>query len=178
MDRNKSALLVIDMLNDFLYGKLKCERCQEIIDEVRGLIDYARGKNIPVLYICDSHKPGDAEFEKWPPHAVEGTSGAEVIDELKVDDNDFLVKKKRYSCFFETELDSLLKKLGVDHLILSGILTDICIQHTTADAFFRGYKVTVVEECTETMSSEAKVSSFNYMEDMYGAKIILLKELK
>jgi len=177
MDKDKSALLVIDMLNDFLYGKLKCERCRGIIGDIGELIDLAHKRNIPVIYICDSHKPDDPEFEKWPPHAVEGTKGAEIIDELKPGDDDYVVKKTRYSGFFETELDSLLRKLGVNSLILCGILTDICIQNTAADAFFRGYGITVAEECTETMSDDAKSASFDYMGDMYGAKIISLKVL-
>jgi len=174
---SKAAVLVIDMLNDFLYGKLKCERCQRIIPDVKKLIDNAHEKNLPVVYVCDRHIKTDREFEKWPPHAVEGTEGAEIIDELKSKGEDYVVPKRRYSGFFQTSLDLLLRGLDVDEIILSGILTDICILHTAADAFFRGYKIVIPRECTEALSNQAKDHAFKFMEEMYGARVISLSEL-
>jgi len=177
MEVSGRAILVIDMLNDFLYGKLKCESCQNIIEDVKKLIEAGRGKGTPVIYLCDSHLENDKEFEKWPPHAVEGTEGAEVIEELKPGENDFIVRKRRYSGFFQTGLDELLKKLKVKELVLAGILTNVCVQNTAADAFFRDYRVVIPRECTEAISEEIRGNSLAYMEEMYGAKIVSLKDL-
>ncbi|MEX0567985.1 MAG: cysteine hydrolase family protein [Candidatus Njordarchaeota archaeon] len=174
---SKTAVLVIDMLNDFLYGKLKCERCQRIIPDVKKMIDRAHKKNLPVVYVCDRHIKTDREFEKWPPHAIEGTEGAEIIDELKPRKGDYVVPKRRYSGFFETSLDLLLRELNVNEIILSGILTDICVLHTAADAFFRGYRISIPRECTEALSDRAKDYAFKFMEEMYGANIVSLDEL-
>ena len=84
---------MIDMPDDFLYGTVKCERCQEIIGGDGKSLSYARKNHIPVIYMCDSHKPDDGDFEKWHPHAVEGTPGAEVMDELKPMNDDYVMKK-------------------------------------------------------------------------------------
>ncbi len=170
------AVLVIDMLYDFLYGKLACERCREIIPQVKVLIKEAREKNIPVIYVCDSHKKKDEEFNKWPEHAVEGTRGAEIIDELKPTEKDHVVKKTRYSCFYNTKLEKLLKKHGVGELILAGILTNICVQHTAADAFYRNHRTTVCRECTEALDEEAREKSLEFMKEMYNTKIKSLME--
>ncbi|HIE33706.1 MAG TPA: cysteine hydrolase [Candidatus Altiarchaeales archaeon] len=176
MQENR-ALLVIDMLNDFLYGKLKCERCQKIIPDIRKLIDFCRDKEISVIYVCDSHTKDDLEFKKWPPHAVEGTKGAEIISELKPDNKDFIITKRKYSAFFQTGLDSLLRERDIKELILSGILTDICIQHTVADAFYRGYRTIVPKECTEALSDEDKENSFRAMQNLYNTRVVSLDNL-
>ena len=175
--KENTAVLVIDMLNDFLYGKLKCERCQKIIPSVKRLIREARKSKIPVIYVCDSHRRNDPEFKKWPPHAVEGTKGAKIIDELKPGKFDFLVRKRRYSGFFHTDLNLLLRELNIKHVIISGILTNICVQHTAADAFFLGYKVTIPKETTEALDDDAKKHALEFMKEMYGAKIVSLKKL-
>ncbi|HEX55247.1 MAG: cysteine hydrolase [Candidatus Altiarchaeales archaeon] len=174
--KNRMALLVIDMLNDFLYGKLRCERCQRIIPNVRKLIQYSRENGIPVIYVCDSHIKNDSEFEKWPEHAVQGTKGSEIIPELKPREEDFIIKKRRYSAFFQTGLDSLLRELKIGEIIICGILTDICVQHTAADAFYRGYKTIIPKECTESLSDEAKEYSFRVMENLYNTRIVSLSE--
>ena len=173
----KQAVIVIDMLNDFLYGKLKCERCQKIIPELKKLLQTAREKNIAVIYLCDAHSKDDEEFNKWPQHAVKGSHGAEVIDELKPLKRDHVIKKTRYSCFFNTELENLLEKLEIKHLILCGILTDICVQHTAADAYYRNLKVSVPIECTEALSEDAKKESLEFMKAMYGAEILEVEYL-
>ena len=78
------ALVIIDMLNDFVKGALKNERSERIIPTIRDLIDAARVRGIPVIYSNDAHLPElDREFDIWGSHAVAGTKGAQVIDKLK-----------------------------------------------------------------------------------------------
>lgn len=174
----KAAVLVIDMLNDFVHGALKVERAAGIIPNIRRLLEHARGRGIPVIYANDSHLPkGDKEFQLWPEHAVAGTWGAEVIDELKPGQGDYVIRKRRYSAFYSTDLDLLLRELDVDTLILTGLVTDICVQHTAADAFFRGYRVIIPRDCVETVTEERHEAALEYMKSTYGCEITTTDEL-
>ena len=111
---NKPAILVVDMLNDFVYGALTCDRGKAIVPATAQLLDAARVANVPVIFCNDAHRKGiDRELVIWGDHAIADTPGAEVIPELKVSDSDYIVPKRRYSGFFQTDLDILLKELGV-----------------------------------------------------------------
>ncbi len=168
----KPAIIVIDVINDFVSGVLGSERASKIMPKIRRLLGYARGVGIPVVYVTDAHLPeGDREFDIWPSHAVDGTEGAKIVDELRPEAGDHHVKKRRYSCFYATGLEALLRELGVDTIVLTGLVTNICIQHTAADAFFRGYQVVVPRDCVEAPTEEAQKTSLSYMEQMYGAEI-------
>jgi len=176
----REALLVIDVLNDFVKpgGSLRVERAERIVPKLKALVEWAREKGIPVIYACDAHRRGvDAELALWGEHAIDGTWGAQVVDELRPEEGDFLVKKRRYSAFFGTDLDILLHELGVRKLILTGLVTNVCVQHTAADAFFRGYELVVVRDCCEALSAEAHERALEYMRTIYGARIITSEEL-
>ena len=168
----KPAILVIDMINDFVSGVLGSERSARIVPNIQGLLRYARGEEVPIIYITDAHLPeGDREFDIWPRHAVEGSEGAQVVDELEPEAGDHRIKKRRYSGFYATGLDGLLREFGVDTIVLTGLVTNICIQHTAADAFFRGYRVVVPRDCVEAPTDEAQRASLSYIEQMYGAEV-------
>ena len=174
----KTAVVVVDMINDFVSGTLKCERAVKIIPNIQRLLDFARKKKIPVIYTNDTHLPGiDEEFEIWPQHALVGTKGAEVIKELEPVKGDYVLQKRRYSAFFGTYLDLLLRELKVETLMLVGLVTNVCIQNTAGDAFFRGYRVIVPEDCVEATSEEAQKAGIEYMKTIYGCKITNLDEL-
>ena len=101
------GLLVIDMLRDFLAegGALFCgKESREIIPFVDRKIKEAHRAGQLVIYICDSHPEDDLEFKLFPKHCLEGTDGANIIEELEVLNRDVLIKKRRYSGFFETQL--------------------------------------------------------------------------
>jgi nicotinamidase/pyrazinamidase len=172
MESSGASVLVIDVINDFVSGVLGSERAAAIVPSVKGLLDHARGVGWPVVYITDAHLPeGDGEFDLWPAHAVEGTWGAQVVEEIRPMEGDHHLLKRRYSCFYATGLDALLRELGVGTVILTGLVTNICVQHTAADAFFRGYRVIVPRDCVEAPTDEAQRSSLGYMEEMYKAEI-------
>jgi len=135
----KKAIVIIDMLNDFVTGSLKCERAQRIIPNIRKLIDAAHAGGAPVVFSNDAHRPkGDREFEIWGPHAIAGSPGAQVIPELAPQAADFIVPKRRYSSFEGTDLKLLLQEEKVDEIVLCGLHTNICLRHTSADAFYDG----------------------------------------
>ncbi|MEM2893885.1 MAG: isochorismatase family cysteine hydrolase [Candidatus Bathyarchaeia archaeon] len=171
-------MLVIDMINDFVSGALGGERALRIIAPLRELLRRAREVRIPVIYVSDAHLPGiDREFELWPSHALEGSWGAEIIEELRPEAGDYNLKKRRYSAFYATGLDPLLRELGVDTVILTGLVTNICIQHTAADAFFRGYRVVIPRDCVEASTQDEQEAALRYMERIYGAKLVSSEEL-
>jgi len=168
----KPAIIVMDMINDFVSGVLGSDRAAKIVPNIQKLLDFARNKGVPVVYVTDAHLPkGDHEFDIWPSHAVDGTEGAKVVDALKPAEGDHHIKKRRYSCFYATSLEALLRELQVDTVVLTGLVTHICVQHTAADAFFRGYRVVVPRDCVEAPTDEAHKTSLRYMEEMYGAEI-------
>lgn len=173
------AVIVIDMLNDFVTGPIASPRVHHIIPEIKALCDRAREAGVPVVYANDCHTPEiDKEFAVWGPHAVEGTPGAEIIDELASQPGDYIVPKKTYSGFFQTTLDLLLRELGVDTVIITGWQADCCCRHTSADAFFRGYGIVVPRETTDTNTEEGYVGGLEYMKAIYGANICSVNDIQ
>lgn len=176
------CVIIIDMLNDFIVGELKCDRASRIVPSIKRLLEAARKNDVPVIYCNDAHYPHDFEVVyKWGVHAVKGTWGAEVIPELKPLEKDFIVEKRTYSCFFDSGLDSLLRSLyggeGAKTLVLCGIHTHICVKHTAADAFFRGYKIVVARDGVEAFTQEDHEQGMKYMEYFYNAKIMTVDEI-
>lgn len=179
---NNTAVILVDMLNDFVTGDLKCERASCIIPKLKKLVEAARKHNVPVIYSNDAHYPEDAEIvAKWGEHAIKGTKGAEVIPELKPTSKDYIVEKRAYSGFYETGLDSLLRSLfkgeGVKTVILGGLHTNICVRHTSADAFFRGYKIIIAKDGVEAFTQEDQDQGLKYLEYVYNAKIMTIDEI-
>ncbi len=101
------ALVVIDMLNDFVTGKISNPRAEGIIPSIRELLAQARADREEwlVVYANDAHLPNDFELRVWGEHAMAGTPGAEVIPELAVAKGDFVLPKRTYSSFHESGLD-------------------------------------------------------------------------
>ena len=173
IDPETSAVLVIDMLNDFLVkgGKMVLPGGNHIVPNQKALMDAARNINIPIIYVNDAHRPGlrtDREFLKRGQHCIEGSWGAEVIDALKPCAEDLIITKRRFSGFFETDLDLTLKDLNIQTLIVMGVVTNICVRSTIHDAFFRGYKVIVPTDCVEATGPREQESSLYDIETHFG----------
>ena len=176
------AIVIIDLLNDFVTGKIATERAKNVIPNLRKLVEAARQNNIPVIYSNDAHYPQDVEVtRKWGEHAIKGTEGAKVIPELEPKEKDYVIEKRTYSSFYETGLESLLRSLydgeGVKTLVLGGLHTNICVRHTAADAFFRGYKIVVANDGVEAFTQEDHEEGLKYLEYVYNAKIISVDEI-
>ncbi len=172
----KEALLVTDMLNDFVRegAPLEVPATRKIIPFIRSAIDTAHARGMPVIFICDAHAPDDKEFAKfgWPRHAVRGTRGAQVIDELRPAVTDPVVLKTTYSGFYNTDLDEILKRLGVDAVRITGCVTHICVLFTAADAVLRDYRVTVEEEGVAGIATEDHDAALRIMQNVLGVSVI------
>ncbi len=172
------AVLVIDMLNEFVTGKFGFEGAREIVPRIKRVLEWARRGGIPIIYVCDSHEPGDPELRVWGEHAMKGTEGAKIVPELSPSPGDLVIEKRTYSAFFSTQLDQLLKDKKIQELILMGLVTNICVQHTAADAFFRGYKIRVLTDCTASPVKEEHERALQYMKQVYGAELLSSEELR
>jgi nicotinamidase-related amidase len=176
------AVLVLDMLNDFVTGDLKTERATTIIKPIQKLVKAARAQGVPVIYSNDAHLSKDNEVvERWGKHAIKGTPGAEVIPELAPTKKDFVVEKRVYSGFYETGLDVLLRSLynglGVETVVLVGVHTHICVRHTAASAFYRGYKIVVPRDGVQAFTRKAHEEGLRYLKDIYSAEITTVDEI-
>jgi len=177
------AVILIDVQNDFFTGPLKTKRVHKIIEPLQRLAVAARKNDVPVFYCIDAHYPQDVEVtRKWGNHAIKGTEGAKVIPELKPEEGkDYIIEKRTYSGFYETGLDPLLRSLyggdGVKTVILGGLHTNICVRHTSADAFFRGYHIVVIEDGVEAFTTKDHVEGLKYLAYVYNAKVMATNEI-
>lgn len=171
------ALIVDDILHDFVYGKLKSKRAASIIPATKKLIAAARKAKIPVIYVCDAHLPNDPEISLWGKHAMKGSSGARVVDDLKPAKGDYVLEKRVYSSFHDTGLDLLLKGLHANSVIIVGLYTDICVRHSAADAFQRGYRVKIAKDCVEAFTEKDNIEGIDYIKRIYNAEITSSSEL-
>lgn len=175
---DKPAILVVDMLNDFVTGSLACERGKAIVAATAQLLDAAREADVPVIFCNDAHvKDIDRELAIWGDHAIAGTPGAQVIPELGLSDSDYVVPKRRYSGFFQTDLDILLRELGVKTVVMTGLHTHMCVRHTSADAFCLGYDVVVAKDATDSFTEEDYLGGLAYLKTCYGAEAYNNEEL-
>lgn len=163
-----TAILVIDLINEFVTGRLGDPRAEAVVKVVKKVLDVARSKGFHIVYITDSHLPDDKEYELWGKHAKAGTFEAMIVPELEPKESDFHLYKRRYSAFYGTGLDPLLRDLCVENVVLTGVLTNICIQHTATDAYYRNYKVIVPRDCVDALSDKEQTKSLEFMKRMYG----------
>lgn len=166
--RSTKAFLVIDMLNDFVRdgAPLFVPGAQAIVPNIKKRIAGARARGIPIIYLCDTHRPNDPEFRVWPPHAVKGKEGAQVVDGLAPQPGDIVIPKTTYSGFYGTKLGETLKKMGAGELTITGVCTEICVLYTTADAYMRGYTVEVPEDCCAALTPEDHRFALKQMRDV------------
>jgi len=171
----RRALVVVDMIEDFVRegGALYCgPSMARIVPVIQRELDRARSSGEPVVYLKDDHLPDDAEFAQFPPHAIAGTTGAEIVPEVAPRDGDIVIPKRRYSGFFGTDLDITLRERGVDTLRLVGDCTNICVLYTAADARNLGYTVEVVREGVTSFDLEAHADALRELEKTLGATIL------
>ena len=171
-----NVVLVVDMLIGFMEpGKnLYCgDEARQIIPNIKRLIESEQAAGSSIIFIADTHHPDDLEFEMFPVHCVRGTEECEVIPEL-ADYVTVTLQKRRYSAFYETDLEKRLKTLNPEKIILAGVCTDICVMHTTADARNRDYAVEVPTDCVASFDPDAHRHALDHMEKILGAKLTSL----
>ncbi|MBS9429750.1 cysteine hydrolase family protein [Photorhabdus akhurstii] len=169
------ALIVIDMLNDFVTGVLANEAdAMKIVPVIKRLIDHARNhRDWLVVYANDAHRADDREMSIWGRHAMAGTPGANVIETLAPigTEREIVLPKRFYGAFDGTELEEVLKVYGVTEVVLTGQHTHCCVRHTAYGAFIRGYRIKILSDAVCVFPGVDQEDALNYLKTIYGAEI-------
>ncbi len=176
MEQGRRALLVVDLLEDFVRpgAPLEVPRTRAILPAVRRRIARARRAGELVVYVCDAHRKHDPEFSRmgWPPHAVRGTRGAAVASEISPEPGDVVVEKTTYAGFYRTHLQSVLRRHRVREVQLVGCVTNICILYVASEAALRGYDVTVDEALVAGLDEASHAFALDQLEKVFGVRVI------
>ncbi|WP_445496911.1 cysteine hydrolase family protein [Photorhabdus sp. SF281] len=169
------ALIVIDMLNDFVTGALANEvDAMKIVPVIKRLIDHARPQQgWLVVYANDAHRTNDREMGIWGRHAIAGTPGANVIEALVPigADREIVSPKRFYGAFDGTDLEDVFKEYGVTEVVLTGQHTHCCVRHTAYGAFIRGYRIKVPSDAVCVFPGVDQQAALDYLKAIYGAEI-------
>lgn len=162
LDLRKTAVLIVDMMNDFCKpeGKMYLAGGEAVVPPQQRLVAAARAKGMPVVWICQQYRKDkyDKVTEKREGTCYEGTWGGKQIDDLPILPEDYVVHKRRYSGFFQTDLDLTLRDMGCEKVIIGGVVTNICVRGTVADAFQLDYEVFVPRDCVMATSDREQES--------------------
>jgi len=171
------AVIVVDMLKDFVDGQLANPLAERIIDPLERLLAHAHENGWVVVYSNDAHHPDDPELKVWGEHAMAGSPGAEVIDALAPQKGDIISPKRGYGAFDGTGLDEQLKERGVDEVVVTGQHTHICCRHTSYGALIRGYEIVVPRDAVCAFEGVDEDEALDYLKATYGAEITTVDEL-
>ncbi|XP_073134216.1 probable inactive nicotinamidase At3g16190 [Henckelia pumila] len=174
-----TALLVIGMQKDFIFpsSPVHLRGAEAIVPNVVKAVEVARSRGVHIIWVVREHHCSGRDLELFRRHlysddkqkpACKGTIGAEILDELVVQECDYKLVKTRFSAFFNTNLDSYLKGLGVDSFVIVGIQTPNCIRQMTFDAVSYDYPtVAVIVDATTAATP-----------DIHQANIFDMKKIK
>ncbi len=169
------VVIVVDMQRCFLEEDQPLysgEAAREIIPRVQELLKREAQRGSEILFTADNHAENDLEFDIWPRHCVAGTEDAEIVPELKPwVKPDHVIRKRRYSAFYETNLADRLARLKPDTVKVAGICTDICVMHTVADLRNRDYHVKVYEDGLASFDAESHQFGLRHMKNILGVDI-------
>ena len=171
IDPTKTAMIVVDMQNDFVApgGGLETPAAREMVPRLVEALQICRSAGIKVIYTAHAHRRDGSDMglfdDLHPPVAnrtavVDGTPGVEIYPEVAPAPGEHVIKKHRYSGFFGTDLDIILRGWGVDTVIISGTTTENCCHATARDAMFHNYRVVFLSDATAT---------YDYPDRGYGA---------
>ena len=170
----KSAVVVVDMQNDFVKdgGTLVVPDATNTIANIQQLLASAREMSVPVAYTQDTHQDGDPEWQIWPEHCKAGTWGHEIIDELAPHSGDLVCPKSRYDGFYDTWLDHYLTRMWkIEHLVIVGTVSSICVLHTAAAAGLRWFNVVVPADCTSALTEFDQALTLRQVSFLYLGKV-------
>ena len=157
IDQRHAALLAIDMQNFFH------RIARPVLRNISRVIQICRQKNVPVIFTQHGHTEPESDGgilgEWWGELIIGGTEDWKFLPEIKIESRDTILPKKRYSAFFETDLDQILRSRGIQDLIISGVMTNLCCETTARDAFMRDYRVFFLIDGTATGRSELHLAT-------------------
>jgi nicotinamidase-related amidase len=171
------ALIIVDMLKDFVDGELANPQAQQIVGPLGRLLSHARENAWVVVFSNDAHRPDDPELKVWGEHAMEGSPGAQVIAELAPREGEIVSPKRAYGAFDETGLAEQLRERGVDEVVITGQHTHICVRHSSYGALRNGFEVVVPRDAVCAFEGVDEDEALEYLDMAYGAKVTTVDEL-
>ena len=171
----KTAVIVVDMQNDFVRkgGSLLVPAAMETVENIRNLLEKARKAGVKTIYTQDTQIENDPEFDIWPRHCVKGTSGWEIIDELKPQSRDLICQKNRYDGFYGTWLDHFLGRIWkIEHLVIVGTVSNICVLHTAASAGLRWYHVVIPADGISALTEFDQALTLHQVSSLYTGHVL------
>jgi nicotinamidase-related amidase len=173
VDPAKTALIVVDMQNDFVKegGTLVVPDAEATVPTIKSLLDSARESGVKVVFTQDTHNQGDPEWEIWPEHVREGSWGWEIVEELKPLEDEVVIRKVRYDAFYGTHLDHFLRIWDVDTLIICGTVANICVHYTAASAALRWYGVIIPRDATSALDPFDLEASLRQTSFLFAGRI-------
>ncbi|MFN3692371.1 MAG: cysteine hydrolase family protein [Fervidobacterium sp.] len=172
------ALIIVDLQNDFAKpgGALYFSGAENVIQPIIKLVKEFKIRNLPIIYTRDWHEDNDYEFGIWGVHCLHDTPGSEIVDELKCElegyKNVFEIKKSRYSGFYGTNMENLLKQLNIDTVHIGGLVTHICVLFTVEELRNRGIETIVHSDCVDSFDKDMHNFALREMKEVLLAKII------
>lgn len=180
VDPSACAVVVVDMVNDYLLpdGVMPVAEPETVISATKELVHATRAVGGPVVWVRPGHTESvDGLFRKRTPHAIGEVSGSQVHADLDQQNGEKVIRKRRYSAFFSTDLDIYLREHGIRSVLLCGVALNICVRSTAHDAFFLGYDVFVVEEACKATGQREHDSTLYDISTHFGT-VLSLEEAK
>lgn len=171
----RTAVVVVDMQNDFVKpgGTLVVPAAAGTLDSMAGLLAQARAAGVRVAYTQDTHYEGDREWEIWPEHCRIDTWGWQIVDELAPVAGDLVCRKSRYDGFYDTTLDHYLTRVwNVDHLVVVGTVSSICVLHTAASAGLRWFNVVVPADGVSALTEFDQALTLRQISWLYAGQVV------
>jgi ureidoacrylate peracid hydrolase len=186
IDPAKTAMIVVDMQNDFVApgGGLETPAARAMVPRLVEALKICRSNGIKVIYTTHVHRRDGSDmglFDMHPPianrnAAVDGTPGIEIYSEVAPAAGEHVIKKHRYSGFFGTDLDIVLRGWGVDTVIISGTTTENCCHATARDAMFHNYRVVFLSDATATYDYPDRGFGAMPNEQVHHATLVILAD--
>lgn len=172
---SKSALIVVDMQNDFVKaeGKLVVPAASKTVPSIRQLIQRGRTAGSKVIFTQDTQVEGDPEWNIWPEHCKLGSWGWQIIPELQPLEGDLLCQKNRYDGFYGTWLDHFLSHIwDIEHLVIVGTVSNICVLHTAASAGLRWFHIIIPANSISALTEFDQALTLRQVSFLYNGDIV------
>jgi nicotinamidase-related amidase len=138
---------------------------------IADLVRRFRAADARIVFTQDTHREGDPEFGIWAPHAIEGTPGWEIVDELHPLPADTVLRKPRYDAFYGTHLDHQLGVWGVRTLVICGTVANICVHYTASSAALRWYDVVIPRDAVSALDAFDLAASLRQTTSLLAGRV-------
>lgn len=170
----RSAVIVVDMQNDFVKagGSLVVPDAQATIPHIQSLLVRARVAGVRIAYTQDTHMEGDREWSIWPEHCRLGSWGWQIVSDLAPESGDLVCQKSRYDGFYGTALDHYLTRVWqVEHLVIVGTVSSICVLHTAGAAGLRWFHVVVPADGVSALTEFDQALTLRQVSWLYAGAV-------